>query len=991
MVSLSFRSKLLLSLIGVVAPLLAATLLAVRNETNQQVNQFVDDALQRSHRAFQQLEQQRQTELVQIGLRLNDSNRIAGALQSAVEEGDTAFLASAAAYDLSLRGVTGIVGFTDMQGHPVLSLLNGRRAAAVDIAVPRALIEAMLARGDTSTFGYQLVGSTIYAVQSVLLRLVDRPMGTITIGSPINDEVARRLGAAMVDAQVCFVANGRCVASSSGNSGSGLSRRMTAFAASGRNTDRVGVAGHKWAFVGDKLSTDPGTRARWVVAAPIDNVLQPFTNIERALRVTGIAALALAVLFSLLLSRGLAGPVRRLVSATQRVARGDYDVHVDDSGKDELGHLARAFNEMTHGLLLKERYRGLLDKVISRDIADEMLKGEISLGGETREVTTFFADIRGFTPMTEGMEPQKVIKLLNEVMEHGGAAVEAAGGVVDKYVGDEIMALFGAPVAHDDDALRAVRAALRFRADIDSINIARRDAGEPPVQIGIGINTGPAVAGNMGSAQRMNYTVLGESVNLAARLCSAAGGSQILITRATLERLGGNVRVAALEARSLRGFSLPIDVFEVIELAPQARAPVAHAGGSSSVLGLSLLCGSFALAAPNAASAQDSGAFPTLHDLGLHYESPGGLLQIEPGGRLELDGYAPRGSPQWLIPTTRAFIAPRISVLTDVFVGKHFYSLIELRADRGEAPRDGGMEFRIEQAYVRVLPTRTDFSIQLGRFASPFGQYPQIHHSTSDPLIRPPLPYDYRTTMSGIIPAVSNDSFINWKNKTGFFRPIGLPPIWSAPYQLGAMLFGSMSSLSFRAAIMNGAPSLEPRDWNRSFAHPSYTANAAWQVIPELRIGASYDRGPYVTDSASFARVLPAGRHINDYSQELIGAEVTVTRGYVEIRGEGFLDRWEVPNVRPDPVDRSYFIQAKLKLSPDIFIAGRFGQIFFNELPHSSGILDKWDRDVRRVQIGAGYRIAQNAELRAESMWTHTGVATDGDGGLVSLQFWWAI
>src|SRR5205814_870235 len=128
---------------------------------------------------------------------------------------------------------------------------------------------------------------------------------------------------------------------------------------------------------------------------------------------------------------------------------------------------------------------------------------------ETRRVVSLFADVRGFTAMTEGMEPQRVIALLNEFMEAASDAIDAEGGVVDKYVGDEIMAVFGAPVSRGGDADRAVRAALRIRAAVTELNAGRAARGEAPVSVGVGINAGPAVAGNMGSPGRLNYTVLG--------------------------------------------------------------------------------------------------------------------------------------------------------------------------------------------------------------------------------------------------------------------------------------------------------------------------------------------------------------------------------------------------------------------------------------------------------------------------------------------------
>lgn len=277
----------------------------------------------------------------------------------------------------------------------------------------------------------------------------------------------------------------------------------------------------------------------------------------------GFVALLLAALASHFIAKGVGGPVRSLMEAAGRVAEGDYGVTVELARRDELGRLADSFNEMTEGLRLKEQYRGVLDKVVSKDVAKELIEGGIELGGEIRNVAVLFADIRGFTALTEGMAPEAVITLINACMEKMSEAVEAEGGVVDKYVGDELMAVFGAPVSRGDDAGRAVRAAIRIQEGLADLNKRRRAEGADPIGVGVGVNSGKAVAGNMGSSNRLNYTVLGEEVNLASRLCAMAPAGEVYISEATAGEVNGTLSLEPIGAYQLKGFSKDCHVFRV--------------------------------------------------------------------------------------------------------------------------------------------------------------------------------------------------------------------------------------------------------------------------------------------------------------------------------------------------------------------------------------------------------------------------------------------
>jgi adenylate cyclase len=156
-------------------------------------------------------------------------------------------------------------------------------------------------------------------------------------------------------------------------------------------------------------------------------------------------------------------------------------------------------------------------------------------------------------------------------MEHLSEAIDAEGGIVDKFIGDEVMAVFGAPATQDDHARRAVSAAVRMRVGMATFNAIRRTRGDEPLAIGVGINSGVAVAGNMGSSNRMNYTVVGDMVNMASRLAGLALPGEVLISGSTLKLVGSGIKASPLGDRALKGFSTAIEVYAVEALVEDPR------------------------------------------------------------------------------------------------------------------------------------------------------------------------------------------------------------------------------------------------------------------------------------------------------------------------------------------------------------------------------------------------------------------------------------
>jgi class 3 adenylate cyclase len=287
------------------------------------------------------------------------------------------------------------------------------------------------------------------------------------------------------------------------------------------------------------------------------------------LRIIGFGVLALggALALILFISHGLTVPINDLVRGTAEVREGNYEVRVPVRSRDEIGQLTTSFNEMAAGLALSRRYQSVLAQVADKEVAEALMRGEGGLGGEAREVSVLFCDIRGFSALTQLLPPAEVIALLNEHMTALTAVVYEHNGVVDKFVGDLIMAVFGAPKSCGNDAHNAARCAIRMIIERDRLN----HAGPLKIAVGIGVATGEVIAGCMGSKDRLNYTVLGQRVNLAARLCAQAGRMEVFIDDATREKLGELVVVEAVPDLLLKGFTHPVSAFKLKEVRSLSR------------------------------------------------------------------------------------------------------------------------------------------------------------------------------------------------------------------------------------------------------------------------------------------------------------------------------------------------------------------------------------------------------------------------------------
>ncbi|HQU08374.1 MAG: hypothetical protein B7X06_00100 [Verrucomicrobia bacterium 21-51-4] len=259
----------------------------------------------------------------------------------------------------------------------------------------------------------------------------------------------------------------------------------------------------------------------------------------------------MGAILSIVLSRHMSRPIRSMVKATEAIRHGHFDVRVGNTHRpDEIGLLSRSFNRMAADLALKDRYRHVLDQVTDKEVAQCLLEGSLELGGRMEQVTVLFADIRGFTVLSQQMKAPELVALLNEHMTAMTEVVYRYHGVIDKFMGDAIMVLFGTPRVYGQDSKLALQCATEM---IDARNRINNTSAQR-IQIGIGLATGQVIAGCMGSRDRLNYTVIGERVNLVSRITSAAGPEEVLMDEATYLELKNAIQVERLEERSLKGF-----------------------------------------------------------------------------------------------------------------------------------------------------------------------------------------------------------------------------------------------------------------------------------------------------------------------------------------------------------------------------------------------------------------------------------------------------
>jgi adenylate cyclase len=477
---------------------------------------------------------------------------------------DPATLASAA---MNYRGRIDVdlLWIADEEGVLLVSSADGSRNGQ-SIAETSPLKEAIETQEAVATV--ETIDGTLFQLVAVPVFAPD-VIGFLLLGQPIDDALAERLKQT-TGSDISFVTDSQVFASS------WPEPTRTRFLPTGTMRTELmqqsvptllNVGDERFFAVGVPIGASLPQTLYALMQRSYDQALAPLRALQRRIVIMGTIALLAALAIGIGLAGGITSPVQQLVAGMRQVVKGNLSYRSPIERHDEIGFLATSFNEMVSGLQERERIRDTFGRFVSHDVAEAVLAGRVPLQGERRDVSILFQDIRGFTSLSEGRDPAALLNLLNRFFTQVVAAVEAEGGVVKQFLGDGVMALFGAPQVHADHAQRAVRAALDIVDRLRELNEQLAQQGAPKLEIGVGIHTGAVVAGLIGPDNRMEYGVVGDAVNVASRIedLTKELRATVLVSKEVSIQLGPTFRFGRTAALPVKGRRQPVEVVEVLE------------------------------------------------------------------------------------------------------------------------------------------------------------------------------------------------------------------------------------------------------------------------------------------------------------------------------------------------------------------------------------------------------------------------------------------
>jgi len=567
----TFRGRLAFFFLSLVAILLAASFLIVLQANRRHAQRQIEENLHGGSRIFATLTERRLDELNEQARMLAYDFGFKQAFSSAADDRATMRLAM---QNWRHRIKANFMVLVSLEKRALYDSDQPQRdGTAFDLP---DLIAAAENDDSLEARGLALRDGKLFAVVVVPL-LAPEPIAYICLGFRIDDAFAVQLGS-LTHLDVSFLNQNDAPSAwtiLASTFDSSHRQRLLASLRSGRGNDEVAIVPlrkERFVILVERLNLRNG-KAAVALQRNLDVELEPFRSLEGALLAVGLVGLLLSVLAVFGIASSLSRPILRLAEDARRVEEGDYTPRpcITLDRHDELGQLSRSFQHMTVGLAERDKVRDVLGKVTSPAIAAELTRRKLLLGGEEKKVTILFSDLRNFTPLSESLQAGELLELLNAYLTSMSQIVDQHGGVVDKYIGDAVMALFGVPLEMPDQAEQALLAALKMRIALGDLNHRLFQPRGYTIGFGIGIHTGTVVAGNVGSPQRYNYSVIGDDVNVASRLQTLTRNvdydADIIVSDATLRESTTQFQTRMLGEASVKGKQQPVLIHALLGLA----------------------------------------------------------------------------------------------------------------------------------------------------------------------------------------------------------------------------------------------------------------------------------------------------------------------------------------------------------------------------------------------------------------------------------------
>ena len=573
------RFKIALMAGVLLAGLSFLTLFVVSQAIDLQSTDTIKTDLGNTAKVFEGLLRERQNSMRAQGLVLADSVQFKTALDDKVQDpATTADVASEKRQELGLD----LFQVAGRKGALLASLVGGENQPQPKPGKDAKPADAVFAKAtDPETpadaFGAWAGPNMIFETYTLPVIIRDQLLGGLRIGFAMDERFAKTL-MEQTGSEVAIINAGKVLATSLDAAGrKTLEERLSGMQGMAEKAGDAGVfevtlsgTPYLGQFIpvkgptGEPVAQLLQLRSRARVLQLLGSIRSSFFSVLGTL-------LVIAVGLSILFAGTITKPLNALVAGTRAVEKGDLEYQIAVTTKDELGELSESFNEMVSDLKEKERVKAVFGRYLPKAVADRAMEhqGDLGLGGEEKECAILFSDIRGFTSLSERMAPPEVVKMLNEYYTRMIDILFDNDGTLDKTIGDAIMAVFGAPVSDPDSTAKAIRTALGMMEELKKFNAERVSRKEEPFQIGIGINTGVVVAGNLGSIKQFSYTVIGDEVNLASRMCSNAKAGQILVTEATYRKAKWLFEFNQLEPIKVKNVTNPVQIYEVLGIRQQ--------------------------------------------------------------------------------------------------------------------------------------------------------------------------------------------------------------------------------------------------------------------------------------------------------------------------------------------------------------------------------------------------------------------------------------